>query len=150
MFMPAGSVNRGRTKRGGALCPKLRLLDSLWCVPQQSCVPLRRRLPVAPLVRGVGHARRKLLVALAGLAVVVAAGVVVFCILVVVQPAEPTRVTLKNAARIKPGMTLKSVEAILGPAGDYSTQPMLAVTFPGGWGMERSSTPGRATKWRLG
>jgi hypothetical protein len=62
--------------------------------------------------------RRKLLVALAGLAVVVAAGVVVL------WPEPPLiRVTEENLNRVRPGMTRTEVEAILGPPGDYRTHP---------------------------
>jgi hypothetical protein len=60
--------------------------------------------------------RRKLLVALAGLAVVVAAGAVVL------WPRVP-RVTLENGNRILRGMSRAEVIAILGPPGDYTTGP---------------------------
>jgi hypothetical protein len=53
--------------------------------------------------------RRTLLVALAGLAVVV-----------VLWPPED-RITEANLGRIKEGMTQAEVEAILGPPGDYRT-----------------------------
>jgi hypothetical protein len=59
--------------------------------------------------------RRKLLVVLAGLAVVVAAGVVVL------WPRPPSRITRENFERIKEGMSRAEVEAILGPPGDYRT-----------------------------
>jgi hypothetical protein len=58
--------------------------------------------------------RRKLLVVLAGLAVVVAVGVVVL------WPRQD-RVTRANYDRIAEGMRLAEVEVILGPAGDYRT-----------------------------
>jgi hypothetical protein len=61
--------------------------------------------------------RRKLLVALAGLAVVV--GAVVF----VLWPRAPSRITRENCARIHEGMTQSDVEAFLGPPGDYTTGP---------------------------
>jgi hypothetical protein len=61
--------------------------------------------------------RRKLLVALAGLAVVVAAGVIAL------WPTRPNRVTRENYDRIQIGMTRAEVEAILGPPGDYTTRP---------------------------
>jgi hypothetical protein len=61
--------------------------------------------------------RRTLLVALAGLAVVVAAGAVV-----VLWPRED-RITQENCDRIHEGMTLTEVEAILGPPGDYRNGP---------------------------
>jgi hypothetical protein len=61
--------------------------------------------------------RRKLLVALAGLAVVGAAGVVVLW-----QPIDPaSRITQENFERIKAGMTMAEVTAMLGPPGDYKT-----------------------------
>ena len=59
----------------------------------------------------------KLLVALAGLAVVVAAGVVVL------WPRSSSRITRENFEQIKEGMSRTEVEGILGPAGDYSTGP---------------------------
>jgi hypothetical protein len=59
--------------------------------------------------------RRKLLVALACLAVVVGAGVVVL------WPRSSSRITRENFARIKEGMSRGQVEAILGAPGDYRT-----------------------------
>jgi hypothetical protein len=56
-------------------------------------------------------------VALPGLAVVVAAGVVVL------WPRQD-RITQKNFALIHVGMTRADVEAILGPPGDYTTGPL--------------------------
>jgi hypothetical protein len=56
--------------------------------------------------------RRKLLVALVGLAVVATAGVVVLW-------PRPERVTKENYDRMHVGMTRTEVEAILGPPGDY-------------------------------
>jgi hypothetical protein len=61
--------------------------------------------------------RRKLLVALAALAVV-AAGVVVLW----PQPQPSSRITRENFDRIKVGMSRTEVEAILGPPGDYRTR----------------------------
>jgi hypothetical protein len=58
--------------------------------------------------------RRTLLIALAGLAVVVAAGAVV-------QSLQPVRITQQDFNRIKPWMTRAEVAAILGPPGDYRT-----------------------------
>jgi hypothetical protein len=58
--------------------------------------------------------RWKLLVTLAGLAAIVAAGVVVLW-------PRPSRVTRENFGRLKSGMTRAEVEAILGPPGDYRT-----------------------------
>jgi hypothetical protein len=57
----------------------------------------------------------KLLVALAGLAVVVAAEVVVL------WPRSSSRITRENFEQIKEGMNRAEVEAILGPPGDYRT-----------------------------
>jgi hypothetical protein len=68
-------------------------------------------------VEGMAVRRRTLLVALAGLAVVVAAGVAVL------WPRPPSRITRENFDRIKEGMSRTEVEGILGPAGDYSTGP---------------------------
>jgi hypothetical protein len=61
--------------------------------------------------------RRTLLVALAGLAVVVAAGVVVL------WPRPASRITRENFDRICEGMSGPEVAAILGPPGDYRTAP---------------------------
>jgi hypothetical protein len=58
--------------------------------------------------------RRTLLVVLAGLALVVATGVVVL------WPRED-RITQENCDRISEGMSCAEVEAILGPPGDYRT-----------------------------
>jgi hypothetical protein len=68
--------------------------------------------------------RRKLLVALAWLAVVVAAGVVVL------WPRE-NRITQENCDRIKEGMSQAEVEAILGPSGDtqHDSLQLLADTL---------------------
>ena len=60
--------------------------------------------------------RRTLLVALAGLVVVVAACVVVL------SPTQPNRITQENCDRIKVRMSRAEVEAILGPPGDYRTR----------------------------
>jgi hypothetical protein len=58
--------------------------------------------------------RRKLLVALAGLAVTVTGGVVVLW-------PRGDRITRENCDRIQEGMSRAEVEAILGPPGDYLT-----------------------------
>jgi hypothetical protein len=70
---------------------------------------------VAPLVPVIGGdvRRRKLLVALAALA-----GVVVLW-----PRGEPDRITQANFDRIHEGMTRAEVETILGPPGDYRTEP---------------------------
>jgi hypothetical protein len=60
--------------------------------------------------------RRKLLVALAGLVVVVAAGAVGL-------RRRADRVTRANYDRILTGMSRADVETILGPPGDYATVP---------------------------
>jgi hypothetical protein len=62
--------------------------------------------------------KRKLLVVLAGLAVVVAVGVVVLCL-------QPSRITRDNFDCIHHGMTRAEVEVIPGPPGDYTTGPYL-------------------------
>jgi hypothetical protein len=59
--------------------------------------------------------RRTLLVVLAGLAVVGAAGAVVL------WQTPSQRITRENCDRIGPGMTQAEVEAILGPPDDYRT-----------------------------
>jgi hypothetical protein len=61
--------------------------------------------------------RRKVLVALAGLAVVVAVGVVVMW----PRRREPTG---ENFERIRQGMTRAEVEAIVGPPGNFTTGPL--------------------------
>jgi hypothetical protein len=61
--------------------------------------------------------RRKLLVALAGLAVVVAAGAVVL------WQRQSSRITQENFDRIRDGMSRAEVEEILGSPGDYRTGP---------------------------
>jgi hypothetical protein len=61
--------------------------------------------------------RRKLLVALVGLAVVIGAGVVAL------WPAVPSRVTPENYLRTHWGMSQLEAEAILGPPGDYRGGP---------------------------
>jgi hypothetical protein len=61
--------------------------------------------------------KRKLLVALAGMAVMIVAG------LVVLWPTQPNRITQENCDRIKKGMSRAEVETILGPPGDYRTGP---------------------------
>jgi hypothetical protein len=71
--------------------------------------------------------RRKLLVALAGLAVVSAVGSSLF----VVGP-RANRITKENFDHIRGGLSRSEVEAILGPAGDYRTgptYPRLAVSY---------------------
>jgi hypothetical protein len=61
--------------------------------------------------------RRKLLVALGGLAVLVAVGVAVLAVLV--WPQSTPRITRANCLRIKEGMSREEIEEILGPPGDY-------------------------------
>jgi hypothetical protein len=61
--------------------------------------------------------KRTLLVAMAGLAVVVTVGAVVLW-------PRADRVTRANYERIQIGMTRADVEAILGPPGDYTTGPL--------------------------
>jgi hypothetical protein len=68
--------------------------------------------------------RRTLLVALAGLAVVVAAGAVALW-------SRADRVTRANYERIQIGMTRADVEAILGPPGDYRSGPGELALFEG-------------------
>jgi hypothetical protein len=102
--------------------------------------------------------RRTLLVALVGLAVVGAAGVVVLWLW-----PRPERVTRENYDRIQIGMGRREVEAILGPPGDYRTgrgdeevngtfyrgvwEP--AMGFPWGWNHTRmsSSQTGEQAYW---
>jgi hypothetical protein len=67
--------------------------------------------------------RRKLLVALAGLAVVVTVGVVVLW-------PRPDRVTPENYACIRLGMSRAEVYALLGPPGDYATGDTKASDLP--------------------
>jgi hypothetical protein len=70
--------------------------------------------------------RRKLLLVLAGLAVVFcAAG----AFLLWVQPSSVTR---ENCDRIKAGMSRAEVEAILGPPGDYTTGPRVQIIMESG------------------
>jgi hypothetical protein len=61
---------------------------------------------------------RKLLVAVAVLAVLVAAGASVLW-------PRPDRITRENFNRIREGMTWAEVEAILGPPGEYRTKPLV-------------------------
>jgi hypothetical protein len=64
--------------------------------------------------------RRKLLVALAGLAVVVcAAGVFV------PRPAVPSPVTRENYDHFQEGVSIAEVEAVLGPPGNYADGPIM-------------------------
>jgi hypothetical protein len=73
--------------------------------------------------------RRKLLVALAGLAVVVAAGAVALW-----PRTDPaSRIMQRNFERIKPGMTMAEVSAMPGPPGDYKA-PESPVEFHTGDG----------------
>jgi hypothetical protein len=62
--------------------------------------------------------RKWKLIAVAGLAVLVAAGAFILW-------PQPCRVTLENVRRIHSGMSPQEVEAILGPAGDHSTRPLV-------------------------
>jgi hypothetical protein len=71
--------------------------------------------PGADEVNSRAMRRRKLLVALAGLAVVIAVATVVL------WPRSSSRITRENFARIKQGMSRGEVEAILGTPGDYRT-----------------------------
>jgi hypothetical protein len=73
--------------------------------------------------------RRTLLVALAGLAVVVAAGVVT--LRAMSDPAA--RITVKNYNRIREGMSRAEVEGIIGPPGDYTTHPTYGYVGSGPW-----------------
>jgi hypothetical protein len=69
--------------------------------------------------------RRKLLVALAGLAVVIAVGVVAL------WPRQQTdRVTLYSFKLVRHGMNRSEVEKILGQPGDYRTGPASAELGP--------------------
>jgi hypothetical protein len=77
---------------------------------------------------------RKLLVVLAGLVVVAAAGAIVLW-----PRQEPSRVTYENFKRIKNGMTHQEVEALLGgPPGDYTSSPVAEMVSGAQW---RNSTP---------
>ena len=69
--------------------------------------------------------RRKLLVALAGLAVVVAVGAVILW-----SQLEPDRITQASFERIRVGMTRADVAAILGPAGDFRTKESIYLEPP--------------------
>jgi hypothetical protein len=91
--------------------------------------------------------KRKLLVVLAALAVVVAAGAVVLW-------PRPERVTKENYDRIRAGMTRAEVEAILGPPGDYRTghgemdYGGTWLSDPGpGFALRTSWGPGESTKY---
>ena len=86
--------------------------------------------------------RRKLLVALAALAVVVAAGMVILWFVIVDPSAELTR---PNVTRMKAGMTLPDLTLLLGPPGDHrtaNTEP-----DPNSYGLEypRSFPPGQTS-----
>jgi hypothetical protein len=61
--------------------------------------------------------KRKLLVALAGLAVVMAAAVFVLW-------PRPDRMTRESFGRIRVGMNRAGVEDIVGPSGDFRTRPV--------------------------
>jgi hypothetical protein len=67
--------------------------------------------------------RQKLLVALAGLAVVGAAGAVVLW-------PRPDRITRENYDRIRVGMSRAEVYTVLGPPGEYSTGDAKASGLP--------------------
>jgi hypothetical protein len=60
--------------------------------------------------------RRKLIAVVAGLALLVGAGAFVLW-------PRPDRITRENLGRIRDGMSLAEVEAILGPPGDHRTKP---------------------------
>jgi hypothetical protein len=85
--------------------------------------------------------RRKLLVALVGLAVVVAAGVV----LLWPQPEQVSRVTSENSDRILKGMNRAEVVAILGPPGDYRTVQTVDPN-PFWWSLNFTPTPAHYAK----
>jgi hypothetical protein len=75
--------------------------------------------------------RRTLLVVLAGLAVVVAAGAVVL------WPPQSLnhRITVENYELLRTGMNRAEIEGILGPPGEYSTGPVVGEV--GQWGQVR-------------
>ena len=70
--------------------------------------------------------RRTLLVVLAGLAVVIVAGVVVLW----PRPEPASRITVESFRRIRAGMTMAEAIAILGPPGDYTTLKIDPVPRP--------------------
>jgi hypothetical protein len=78
--------------------------------------------------------RRTLLVALAGLAVAIAAGMVVLW-------PKASRVTSDNCDRIHRGMNRQEVEAILGPPGDYRSGPTEHSLVHATWTEEGQSMP---------
>jgi hypothetical protein len=69
--------------------------------------------------------RRTLLVVLAALAVMIAAGAVVLWL-----QSEQARVTQANFERIRDGMTRAEVAAILGPPGDFRTKESIVLEPP--------------------
>ena len=85
--------------------------------------------------------RRKLLVVLAGLAVLVAAGAVVL------WPEPPSRITRENFDRVREGMTQAEVEAILGPPGDYRTR-LGDTKFHEGWLTDLDEYDPTIATWR--
>jgi hypothetical protein len=84
----------------------------------------KSRIRYLAIRRGFAMRRRKLLTAFAGLAVLLAAGALVLW-------PRPDRITRDNFDRIKEGMTAAQVEAIVGPAGDCTTGPRIALEPPG-------------------
>jgi outer membrane protein assembly factor BamE (lipoprotein component of BamABCDE complex) len=66
--------------------------------------------------------RRKLLLALAGLALVVAGTFVLW--------PRANRITRENFDHIEKGMSRAQVESILGPPGDYRTGPQADTHLP--------------------
>jgi hypothetical protein len=85
--------------------------------------------------------RRTLLVAVAGLAVVVVAGVVVL------WPQPPSRITQENCDRIKEGMSRAEVETILGPPGDYRTRLGETLCLDG-WGADLADPGPTVSTWQ--
>ena len=68
-------------------------------------------------------------VVLAGLGVVIVAAVFILWIM----PDPAARITVENCNRIRVGMGRAEVEAILGPAGDYTTHPTDGYIGSGPW-----------------
>jgi hypothetical protein len=83
-------------------------------------LPSLFRITVFPPERLAGWLRRRTtrIAAAVVLAGAVAAGAVLFA-------SGPSRITLANFDLIHDGMTLRELEALLGPAGDYATGPTI-------------------------